>query len=102
MPFYDIKITPQKENNIAQILIHLNDTHWEEHQKLHQKIEDSIPAQHLLKKELSDQNSLLLEITYGQLEEISRSLEDIFSSDGQLTLSSKQIYILKLGGWFDF
>lgn len=102
MPFYDIKITPQKEKNIAQINILLKDSAWKDYPELHQKITDSIPVQYLLKKEICDQSTLSLEIVYGQLEAISNTLESVILSDGKLELSKKQIYILKLGGWFDF
>ena len=101
MPFYDIKITPQKEKNIAQINLLLNDSEWKDYAELLQKITDSIPAQYLLKKEIPDPTTLFLEVAYGQLEEIANNLETLFSSDGKLKLSKKQIYILKLGGWFD-
>ena len=102
MPSYDIKITPQKEKNTAQIDILLKDSTWKDYPELHQKITDSIATQNLLKKEICDQSTLVLEITYGQLEAITHSVESVILSDGKLELSKKQIYILKLGGWFDF
>lgn len=102
MPLYDIKITPLKEKNIAQISLLLKDSAWKDYEALFQKIGDSLAKEHLLKKELSDPSTLLLEITYGELEAFSNTLESVLSSDATLKLSKKQIYILKLGGWFDF
>ncbi len=102
MPFYDLKITPQKEKNTAHIHLLLKDSEWNNYSELQQKITDSIPGQYLLKKEIPDQTTLFLEVAYGQLEEIANSLENLLSSDGKFKLSKKQIYILKLGGWFDY
>lgn len=101
MPLYDIKITPLKEKNIAQITLLLKDSDWKDYEALQQRLTDSIPAQYLLKKEICDQATFFLEVVYGQLEEIINNLEIFLSSDGTLKLSKKQIYILKLGGWFD-
>lgn len=102
MPSYDIKITPQKEKNTALINILLKDADWKDYALLLSKMEASIAPEHLLKKEITNSTTLLLEISYSMQEEIAQTLESLISSEGTLKLSKRQIYILKLGGWFDY
>lgn len=99
---YEIKIVPEKEKKLAQINIILKSSTWPELNSIYMKIIKGLPSDQVLKREIYRNNTLFIEIQYESLEGITQKIVSILAAEPDLELSKKQIFIKKLGGWFDF
>jgi len=99
---YELKIIPEKEKKCAQINVILSRAAWSDLHNFHMKLAGSLPADPIIRQEVFHNNTLFLEVEYDSLESITRKLEALLASESRLVLTRKQIFIKKLGGWFDF
>jgi hypothetical protein len=98
----EIRIVPKKEKNRAEVNLVLLTSAWNEINRVSLHILREIPDGALLKSEIFRNNTLYLEVRYDFLESVTRSVEAILAAYPEMEIRQKQIFIKKLGGWFDF
>ena len=102
MNTYELKIIPEKEKQTAQLNIILKNGNLHESNGLFKKIISFFPEGGLISRKIFPNQTLLLEVTYSIMEETAQKVELVLNLDGRLEKGLRQIFIKKLGGWFDF
>ncbi|EKD28126.1 MAG: hypothetical protein ACD_79C00422G0011 [uncultured bacterium] len=98
----ELKIIPEKEKDRAQINLILTKSSWAELNHIYRSILNKIPAQVIINHDIFHNNTFFLEIRYLFLEEVTKTIESTINESDGIILDKRQIFIKKLGGWFDF
>jgi hypothetical protein len=98
----DIRIIPEKEKEIAILSFTLTQSDWIEQDALYQHLIKAIPSRLLLSYSvLADKVTLQCVIPYMDQENIMKKAVQILGHQPDTKVGRKQIFIKKLGGWFD-
>ncbi|MBN2144812.1 MAG: hypothetical protein JW774_09340 [Candidatus Aureabacteria bacterium] len=98
----DIRIIPEKEKETAIISFTLNQRTWIELDAVYQNLMTIIPHRSVLSHLiLADKMTLQLLIQYLDQEMIMKTAINLLEQQPGMKVGRKQIFIKKLGGWFD-
>jgi len=97
-----IRIKPFKDKGTADITIIFENISLKELSNIKIELDTIISQENYTKDIQTENNSLVFKIAYEAQEKVSELLKEWILQTKNISLEKKQIFIAKLGGWFDF